>query len=198
MRDKMRLALAALALLLCAGAVQAVPVNFSLTGNINVADPGNDFGLSIGDTVTLSGMFDDAGLTGIGVEIINFGDLLPGNMFTLPLDSVSLDNTMDVFFALGCCPFIELLDGDFVFLDYVVERFVNGAPDVDFLTGTPVSGLDPLVFVATDSASRIIEGTWNPDSFTVTPKGVPEPTTLALIGLGLASLGFAGRRRVRA
>ncbi len=65
----------ALAITLCIASTSAsaIPLNFSFYGTIDSAVTGNAFGLDVGDTVTVSGMFDSAVLTGSGFEVISFG-----------------------------------------------------------------------------------------------------------------------------
>ena len=161
----------------------AMSVNFSFYGTIDSAVAGNVFGLDVGDTVTVSGMFDNV-LTGIGVEVISFG-ADTGNMVEIVAGSLTLNETDDARFDVGGeFPIIHIsslgsgltvTQFDFVSVDPSVfdASFPHGS---DQFAGD--MGIGP-------EGEHGIVGTWNFDSFTTTPKSLAEPGTLALLAIGL-------------
>ncbi len=92
--------------------VQAALVNFTLIGNLVSADAGNDFGLSLSDSITVSGIFDDNGLTGVGSESIVFS-ASSGNNLGIAAGVMNFTQMDDVNYSLGSSPRLSFLDGSF-------------------------------------------------------------------------------------
>ena len=77
-------------------------------------------------------------------------------------------------------------DGESFGIGFLADLGVNDAP-VDFSSGTEFFGEDSFGFT--------IFGSWISESFTTSPKAVPEPGTLGLLGAGLIGL-LLRRKRV--
>ncbi len=108
-------------LLAGAGWIQAAPVNFTLTGTVETADSGNGFGLAVGDTITVTGIFDDNALTGVGNENVLFS-LGSGNSLNLVAGSKSFTEIDDINYSSGSTPpQLYFLNGSFEGFNYGAE-----------------------------------------------------------------------------
>ena len=100
-------------------------------------------------------------------------------------------------FSIYCC------DAFGVYFGYVSNTFISGS--MSWTAGTFDATLSPgnyVIDLGSDTIRLIIPGrfgvTTQTDSLSVAPAvaSVPEPTTLALIAVGLAGLGLSRRKRV--
>lgn len=167
------------------GTAQAALVNFTLTGDVDtVADPGNVFGLNLGDTITASGTFDDAVLTG-GTGNISFGDG-SGNSITLNVGSITYIASDDYDFGSGY-PILSLVSGGFDGLNFGTDPYATISFDsLDFV----FDGYQDEGFTLT------LSGTWDGASFQMSP--VPVPAAVWLFGSGLLGLVGIARRKAAA
>lgn len=163
-------------------AVQAAPVNFSLAGSVTFADAGNGFGVSVGDSVSLTGTYDDSNYSGSGFGRVSFGEGT-GNTLQISVGSVVLNEFNDVDFEDGDFPAIMFFDGSVVGTDIVMDLGVNGSP-VNFNSN--------IVFEGIDENGLVIEGKWD---LAAIQTGVPEPGSLTLAGTAALACGFFARRR---
>lgn len=177
------LGLAALIVAFGAGAggstARAAAVAFSFGGTITDASAVNDFGLSIGDVVTLSGSYDDSFYDGVGAGAVPFG-LGRGNSLTLALRAITLFESNDIDYLNGFFPTVSFLDGGLAGTTIIMNIGVNGSA-VNFSSlGMNFDGEDP--------SGGFIVGRWGV---------VPEPSSVALMGLGLIGVAAMGRRHAR-
>lgn len=172
---------------LFATSAQAIPLAFSVTGTVGIADPVNDFGLSSGDAVQLTGQFDSAALAGIGLEALSFGNG-SGNQLMLTLGAITLQESDAVDFD-SIFPTLVFLNGVLTQVEFVTSIFfTDAAADLDS------SGLD---FTAVDPDGGFIDGSFDAGSFTTREIGnpsVPEPATLTLLGVAALAAGAVRRR----
>lgn len=177
--------------MLLAGNLQAAMVNFTISGTVLdnpwTTDP-NPFGLGAGDNITVSGTYDNGGLTGSGDESVSFG-LGSGNSMTLYVGSITYTEVDDGMYSSG---FPQLLfnDGLFNGVNFETDFFA----DIQFSAGG-----DSLVFWGYDSTDLDfpgINGEWDAGSFTATV--VPVPAAVWLLGSGLLGLVGLARRKARA
>ncbi len=172
-------ALATVVMMSVSGVSQAALVNFSMTGNVDYAEAGNAFGLLEPDTITATGVFDDAALSG-GTGTVSF-DAGSGNSLTITVGSVVLTEADDDLFGAGGASI----------------GFFGGVPDdVNFAASfSEFSYFDSLFdfFDAQDDAGFLISGTWDVNSFS-TSTAVPVPAAVWLFGSGLLGLVGVSRR----
>lgn len=173
----------ALTMIAMAAPASAALVNFSIQGTVRSVNSINAFGLTVGESVFATAMYDDSLVSLTGASSVSFG--FGGNSFGMPLmfdiGSVMLNQRNDVSFA-STFPLLAFLDGAFASFNFNAEPGVNNSP-VDFET-----------FFFAFNGQDGLAGDWNIESLSITPK-VPEPTTLALLGLGLAGFAAATRRK---
>ena len=170
---------ACLSMLLTLGMVapaSAALVSFTITGDILVGDEVayNDYGLSAGDTVTVTGIFDDSELTA-GTGKIDF-DLITGNTMTIAAGSLTLYEFHDLDFY----SYLYFDNYQLTQFDYYAHAGVNGSP----------SGFRSAL-LSFDDLGRL-EGEWRSD---VSLAAIPVPAALWLFGSGLLGLLVAARKR---
>ena len=157
----------------------AAPVNFTLVGTVGSAATPNAFGLNVGDSITVSGIFDGNVLSGVGAEGVVFS-LASGNSLNIDAGLMSFTEADDVNYGLGSSPKLSFLDGSF-----------NG---FDFLTYFGTSGqFESTIFSAgaLDDNFNVVNSTWT--NYTVS--SVPVPAAVWLFGSGLLGLAGVARRK---
>lgn len=165
---------AAFAGLLGTGGASAALMNYVVTGDVVIGDEffANAFGLTAGDTVTATGVFDDSVLTG-GSGTVSFGSG-SGNTMTL---------------NIGTATFTAADDDDFLTGSPSLTFSAFSLSDFDFVKSTPDS-FNSSFLIFDDFGDMV--GQWRSD-VSITP--VPVPAAAWLFGSGL--LGFAGIARRR-
>lgn len=163
---------AALVMMYGMTSVQANPISFTLIGNVDYADPGNAFSLVDNDSITVTGIFDNAGLTGVGTESVFFGG---GNTLNLDVGNMTFSEADDALAEL------VFTDGAFTYLSFST---MFGS---DSFFDTYPCGV--TCFEGQDDNLNIIEGTWTSYS------AVPVPAAVWLFGSGLLGLVGIARRK---
>ena len=183
--------LAALGMLL-AGNLQAALIEFQVFGTVDEvwADP-NGFGLSVGDTITATGVFNDSALTYSGAETVSFG-LGSGNSMTLTVGSMTFVESEDNQFNSG---FPQLLFNDGMFAGINFDTSFAYDPFWDEFMGFFNAGGELMEFSGDDGDFGMIFGTWEAGSYTATV--IPVPAAVWLLGSGLLGLVGIARRKAR-
>ena len=173
--------------LLIIGQAQASIVQFSINGEITSAISGNVFGLSVGETISASGQFDDSLLTidetEPNVSFIDFSSTSNNMQInfgnTTYTDSMDVYNGAQMFFYNGLFDGIiyESIDSSFDSWGYANQGFqddFNAFYDIEALTSEA-------------------GGYWLVDSYAIT--SVPLPAAVWLFTTGLLSFGVFSRRK---
>lgn len=166
---------------------QSAIVDFSLTGQIDIAEASNPFGLAVGDTISAVGTFDDS-VIGAGETFVDFSTSV--NNMEITIGNTIFTDSMDIYGGA----YIYFFDGVFTGLDYKsysATKTISSSANPGFVINGGVSDSTNQDIIL---ETTFVEGTWNPDSFTVT--AVPVPAAMWLFGSGLIFLtGFTRRNR---
>ncbi|MDP3420794.1 MAG: PEP-CTERM sorting domain-containing protein [Thiobacillus sp.] len=174
--SKKACSLAVIALAFGAASAQAAQVNFTLTGSVIYADSPNLFDLVGGDTVSVTGLFDDAVLSG-GTGTVSFASG-SGNSFTVTAGNLTFNEADDI--SGGVYPTLVLNSGQFEDFNFLADIGIFGYFDSQL-----------GYFDGDDDAFGLVSGTWT--ELSVTP--VPEASTYAMMLAGLGLVGFMGAAR---
>jgi len=166
----------ALLLAMALPSAHAALVSFTITGDVltGYETSYNDYGLYAGDTVTLSGVFDDSALSA-GTGQIDF-DTLNGNYLVLSAGSLTLYDTND----LDLYSYLYFNNYQLTEFDYYAHAGENGAP----------SGFHSALLSFDDLGG--LQGAWRSN---VELSAVPVPAALWLFGSGLLGLIAWGRKQ---
>lgn len=169
-----------------ATSAQAVIVNFSLSGQIDIAESNNPFALSSGDIITASGTFDDSPI-GAGETYINFSTAI--NNMEINIGNTVYTDSMDIYGGA----YLYFFDGIFTGLDYRsysdAMTIASSANPGFIINGGISDSVDKDLILET----TFVEGSWDPQSFTIT--AVPVPAAVWLFGSGLIFLAGFTRRQ---
>jgi hypothetical protein len=198
-----RNALATAVVVMSANAVQAAPVKLDWTTTVSYSGIS---GLSAGDAVTMTFEFNVAGgnLNSARLNATNFVSysftLFDGRSATFDLVGAGSrfpaygSNNFFVFDALGHLQQVQ----QFYISDASISSNVaawNGASAVIFNNGANCfSCSSPVRFDVNNVGAGLLTGSWTVEAGNT----VPEPVSLALVGVGLLACGVARRRRAAA
>lgn len=162
----------------------AALVNFTLTGTTDewTIAP-NVFGVGVGDTITVTGTFDDSVLSG-GTGTVSF-DQSTGNTLAISFPNVSFTEQSDSNYTLSNSrPNLTLDSG-------VLTGF-NFDAEFGGVDGHAFNSQDLFFFGWEYGYDLTVSGVWG--DFSMTP--VPVPAAVWLLGSGLIGLaGIAKRKR---
>lgn len=165
----------------------AALVNFTLTGTTDewTIAP-NVFGVGVGDTVTVTGTFDDSVLSG-GTGTVSF-DQSTGNTLAISFPNVSFTEQSDSNYTLSNSrPNLTFNGGAFTGFNFSAE-FDSG----DELYPHAFDSQNLFFFGWEYGYDLTVSGVWG--DFSMTP--VPVPAAVWLLGSGLIGLaGVAKRKR---
>lgn len=193
------LTLTLFALLMISNVSHAGMIDLMLFGETTSASNENNFGLTVGDQVSLKATFDSASLSGIGSESIFFNQN-SGNSLSLFMGDLIFSANNSGEFILNL-PTIKFIDGIYSGIDYVAYSGINNAPENLFSYGSnwgsiTSSGNIDSQLLGQQGSSQWLTGTWDNNSATLnkTPD-IPEPAPLVLAAIGILGAWVSSRRR---
>jgi len=164
---------------LTASQAQSAIVQFSINGEITDAYS-NPFGLSTGDLISATGVFDDSSISAAGVSYVDFS--LSYNNMVIEVGSVNYTDELDLLGGASLYFSDGILDG----MDY---EAISGSFDSWGYFGQ----VDYYGVALEDFTGTGIAGNWILDSYQVT--AVPVPAAVWLFASGMLLLGGIARRR---
>lgn len=185
-----KLVLVGLMLVLSPMAAYAYPISFDLIVTITETNASVGTGVVAGDVFTGVMFFDSADLAPDGSRSRT---ILPGGD-TITIAGITFDTTLvDTFYVFGFSGGMPLCIGDFL-LDGCGTGEGQSIPKLD---GDDLIFYDNGFGVVRDSISGEPDGPFQfaDFSYSFAASSVPEPGTLALLGIGLLGMGAARRRK---
>jgi len=163
------------ALLLLANPLQAAMVTEMLTGTVDFSNGG--FGLSVGDTISATVTYDNAPLTGSGIETLYLDS---SDTVTITVGLLTFDETQYIPFpgdpdGVGLAFNDGQLEGLLYFATFPIESFFDSFWD-------SFSGVDNFLSM---------NGTWD------SPVVVPVPAAFWLFAPAVLGLGLTARRSLK-
>ena len=178
---------------------QAVSVTTTVNGVMDIAQIGNPFGLSVGDSVTAEAVYDDAGIPDTGVVILNV-DSNPRYSLTITFGSFTFEETDVDSFGLGF-PKLQFLNGSLQGFDFSLRQLaLGGFPFLQVgvfgsIILENITIYDQFFVNDISQEDVFLEGTWDfSHAQTVPSEAIPEPSTWLLFGTGF--MGLLGYNRV--
>lgn len=176
---------AAFIMMLSMSSTNAALVNYEIIGDVLSGDEfgANAFGLTFGETITVTGTFDDSVLAG-GIGTVYFG-LGSGNTMTLNVGTETFTASNDKNYLGGSNPYLTFDAASQLFdFDFLAQSGVNGAP-ANFNSSF-------MFFDDLGGAYGDLLGEWRAN---VTISPVPVPAAVWLFGSGLLGLAGIARRK---
>ena len=181
--NKTTVAVIATVTILCGmQSAQAALISYTITGDVILGDEFGDlnaFGLTAGDTITATGVFDDTPLTaGAGTILFSSGS---GNTMTISVGTETFTASNDTGYGGSSGSSITLSSlSTLTDFDFLAFSGTNGAPE-DFSSN--FTSFDDL---------NLMFGDWRT---TIVTAVVPVPAALWLFGSGLIGLVGIARRK---
>ncbi|VAW63484.1 hypothetical protein MNBD_GAMMA11-1138 [hydrothermal vent metagenome] len=159
----------------------AALVQFSVDGEILTASSANPFGLSTGDIISASGVFDDSPI-GAGISGIDFS--LSVNNMVIKVGNIDYTDQLE-----------DSSGGDLFFNNGVFDGINYSAISGSFDSWGFLGELGPGGVVLPDFTGTGIEGNWIANSYTMAP--IPLPAAVWLFASGMLLLGGIARKKCR-
>jgi len=176
------LSIAAAVMVMGVGTAQAALLSYTITGDVYVGNESgaNAFGLSAGDNITATGIFDDSPLSG-GTGTVSFGSG-SGNTMTIYVGTETFQASDDTGYGGGSYP-------QLVFSGFALDEF-------NFVATSPETfNSNFLFFDDLGGAYGDLFGEWRTS---VPTAAVPEPMSAALVSSVLIGLLAIRVRREKA